>query len=425
MTSAPVAQPRIHSRRSARGLRKLVLGVAGLLGFLLTWELLPALGVVDARFLPPATTVLAQLATEFQDLEFWRNVGRTMTTWFLGLLIATVGAVAIGTVIGLVPYLRRLTHTTVEFLRPIPSVALIPLAILMFGFQVPAALLIVVYASFWQVFVQVLYGVADVDTVARDTAKSFGLTRASRFRNLVLPTALPSNARRRSASGTIVSLISAVSPACPALLGAIPLIVSTSLFCERTKSTKADRNRTLRVGVSDITFRYANERPRRTLACETHILRSSSGDAAVPSGVMGRAARDDRVHEHPGPVRHRCAAPGDEFVRLAERRQLQRQRARHAVRRMKARHVDGNERHERRILLEQRNRREGGSRFQQMRRKTQPGVVKLPLEQPSHRHVCPIDDPAVVGQIAQRNALGASQRMRRIGDDRKRLVLHE
>jgi ABC-type nitrate/sulfonate/bicarbonate transport system permease component len=191
MTSAPVAQPRIRSRRPARGLRKFVLGVAGLLGFLLTWELLPALGIVDSRFLPPATTVLAQLATEFQDLEFWRNVGRTMTTWFLGLLIATLGAVAIGTVIGLVPYLRRLTHTTVEFLRPIPSVALIPLAILMFGFQMPAALLIVVYASFWQVFVQVLYGVADVDTVARDTAKSFGLTRASRFRNLVLPTALP------------------------------------------------------------------------------------------------------------------------------------------------------------------------------------------------------------------------------------------
>jgi ABC-type nitrate/sulfonate/bicarbonate transport system permease component len=191
MTSAPVAQPRIRSRRPARGLRKFVLGVAGLLGFLLTWELLPALGIVDERFLPPATTVLAQLATEFQDLEFWRNVGRTMTTWFLGLLIATLGAVAIGTVIGLVPYLRRLTHTTVEFLRPIPSVALIPLAILMFGFQMPAALLIVVYASFWQVFVQVLYGVADVDTVARDTAKSFGLTRASRFRNLVLPTALP------------------------------------------------------------------------------------------------------------------------------------------------------------------------------------------------------------------------------------------
>jgi len=97
----------------------------------------------------------------------------------------------LGTVIGLVPFLRRATHTTVEFLRPIPSVALIPLAILVFGLQLQAALLIIVYATFWQVFVQVLYGVADVDSVARDTAKSFGLSRAERFRFLVLPTALP------------------------------------------------------------------------------------------------------------------------------------------------------------------------------------------------------------------------------------------
>ncbi|TPX05084.1 ABC transporter permease [Schumannella luteola] len=192
MTTARVAPPtRMRARRQTHRIRKVVLGVAGLLGFLATWQLIPALGIVDPRFLPPASEVLAQLGHRFVDLEFWRNVGRTLTTWGIGLLIATVAAVALGTVVGLVPYLRRLTHTTVEFLRPIPSVALIPLAILLFGFQVPAALLIVVYASFWQVFVQVLYGVADVDTVARDTARSFGLTRAERFRELVLPTALP------------------------------------------------------------------------------------------------------------------------------------------------------------------------------------------------------------------------------------------
>ena len=97
----------------------------------------------------------------------------------------------LGTIIGLVPFLRRATHTTVEFLRPIPSVALIPLAVLMFGYQIQAALLIIVYASFWQVFIQVLYGVADVDAVARDTARSFGLSRGSRVVNLVFPTALP------------------------------------------------------------------------------------------------------------------------------------------------------------------------------------------------------------------------------------------
>lgn len=183
--------PRRRSARRMRTLRKFALGVAGVVGFLVTWQLLPTLGLVDPRYFPSATTTLAALGQELRDLEFWRNVGRTMTAWGIGLAIATVLATVLGTVIGLVPFLRRATHTTVEFLRPIPSVALIPLAILMFGLRIEAALVIIVYASFWQVFIQVLYGVADVDTVARDTARSFGLSRGSRIVNLVFPTALP------------------------------------------------------------------------------------------------------------------------------------------------------------------------------------------------------------------------------------------
>ncbi|MEI3868658.1 ABC transporter permease [Microbacterium sp. CCNWLW134] len=182
---------RLRSARRARAFRKVALGALGIAGFLITWQLIPTLGILDARFFPPPTEVLARLATDVRDLEFWRNVGRTMTAWGIGLAIATVLAVILGTVIGLVPFLRKATHTTVEFLRPIPSVALIPLAILMFGIQLQAALVIIVFASFWQIFVQVLYGVADVDAVARDTAKSFGLPRAQRIRYLVLPTALP------------------------------------------------------------------------------------------------------------------------------------------------------------------------------------------------------------------------------------------
>ncbi|HET6301828.1 ABC transporter permease [Microbacterium sp.] len=178
-------------QRRLRTLRKVVLGLAGIAGFLVTWQLLPTLGVVNPAYFPTATDTIAQLFALSRDLEFWRNVGRTLTSWALGLLIATVLAVVLGTIIGLVPFLRRATHTTVEFLRPIPSVALIPLAILMFGYQLQAALLIIVFASFWQVFIQVLYGVADVDAVARDTARSYGLTRGAQIRSVVFPTALP------------------------------------------------------------------------------------------------------------------------------------------------------------------------------------------------------------------------------------------
>lgn len=182
---------RTRTRGARRTLRRAALGLLGVIGFLVTWQLLPSTGIVNPASLPTATDTLTQLGVLLRDVEFWRNIGRTLTGWAIGLAIATVAGVVLGTLVGMIPVLRRGTHTTVEFLRPIPSVALIPLAVITFGLQLQAALVIIVYASFWQVFVQVLYGVADVDTVARDTARSFGLTRGARIRHLVLPTALP------------------------------------------------------------------------------------------------------------------------------------------------------------------------------------------------------------------------------------------
>lgn len=177
--------------RRPRSLRKPLLGLTGLVGFLVAWQLIPTLGLVNSQYLPHVTDVLVRLSEELRDLAFWRRLGSTMTAWAIGLTVATLAAVVLGTVIGLVPFLRRSTHTMVEFLRPIPSVAIIPLAVLMFGIRMQAALVIIIYAAFWQVFVQVIYGVADVDAVARDTARSFGLTRRERLSHLVFPTALP------------------------------------------------------------------------------------------------------------------------------------------------------------------------------------------------------------------------------------------
>lgn len=69
--------------------------------------------------------------------------------------------------------------------------ALIPLAVLLFGTGMESTLLLVVYASFWQMFVQVLYGVQDVDPVARDTARSFRFRVLTQGYRLVWPTVLP------------------------------------------------------------------------------------------------------------------------------------------------------------------------------------------------------------------------------------------
>ncbi|HWL00910.1 MAG TPA: ABC transporter permease [Microbacteriaceae bacterium] len=177
--------------RRRLALRGALLGVVGILGFLALWQLAAAVGWVNAKYVPPPTAVLATLGEDALDLAFWRAVGDTLITWAIGLAISIVLAVVLGTVIGLVPFLRRYTRSTVEFLRPIPSVAIIPIAIMSFGPNRDASLVIVVFATFWQVFIQVLYGVADVDTVARDTQRSFGLGPLSRFAHLVFPTSLP------------------------------------------------------------------------------------------------------------------------------------------------------------------------------------------------------------------------------------------
>jgi ABC-type nitrate/sulfonate/bicarbonate transport system permease component len=168
-----------------------VYGVAGLAGLLVLVELLPRTGVVSPEFLPPATRIAAALADEATTGRFWAAVGDTLTGWALGLLIAVVAGVVLGVFVGSIPVLRALTASTVEFLRPIPSVALIPLAVLLYGSAIQSTLLLVVYAAFWQVLVQVLYGVADVDPVADETARSYRLGPWARVRFLLWPTALP------------------------------------------------------------------------------------------------------------------------------------------------------------------------------------------------------------------------------------------
>ena len=188
-------------------MRSAALGAGGVLAFLAFWQLAPAIGLVDGRYVPPASAVLARLVQNLGELTFWQALGNTMLTWLIGLVLAAIAAIALGTVIGLSALLRRATRTTVEFLRPIPSVALIPLAILLFGFQREAALVLVVWATFWQIFIQVLYGVADVDAVARDTARSFGLGTGARLRFLVLPTALPYLSTGLRLGGTVALIL--------------------------------------------------------------------------------------------------------------------------------------------------------------------------------------------------------------------------
>lgn len=186
-----------------------LLGSLGIIGLLALWEIAPRLGAVPERYFPPVSEVLTTLAQRATTAPFWEAIGHTLYGWALGLAIALAAAILIGFALGATPRLRAFTTSTVDFLRPIPSVALIPLAVLMYGTDIRSTLLLVVYACFWLIYIQVLYGVADVDPVAEQTARSYGLGRLARIRYVVWPTTLPylmTGLRLAAAVGLILSI---------------------------------------------------------------------------------------------------------------------------------------------------------------------------------------------------------------------------
>lgn len=188
--AAPVAPQR--PRSPARGfLANATLGVAGLLAVAIVVQVLAPLGIVRAQDLPQTTTILAALVGLLGERTMWAAVYDTIYVWAIGLGVATVAGVVVGMLLGSFEPLRRATYSTVEFLRPIPSVALVPLVVLLFGPRYESALVLVIYAAFWQVLVQTVYGVADVDPVVADTARSYRFSRFGVIRHVIWPTALP------------------------------------------------------------------------------------------------------------------------------------------------------------------------------------------------------------------------------------------
>src|SRR5690606_3299680 len=101
-------------------------------------------------------------------------IGTTLYGWLVGLVIALVLGVVVGVLLGASRIVRDFTHSTIEFLRPIPSVGLIPIAVVIFGVRPDATIAVVAWACFWVLLVQVIAGVADIDPVAEATARSYG-----------------------------------------------------------------------------------------------------------------------------------------------------------------------------------------------------------------------------------------------------------
>jgi ABC-type nitrate/sulfonate/bicarbonate transport system permease component len=127
--------------------------------------------------------------------------------WALGLGIATALAVPIGILLGSSDFAAAAFRVPIEFLRPIPSAALIPLLFLTLGTTLKSEIFLASFGAFWPLLVQTMYGVRDVDPVAADTARSFGVGRLERLYRIKLPSAVPYIATGVRISSTVALIL--------------------------------------------------------------------------------------------------------------------------------------------------------------------------------------------------------------------------
>jgi NitT/TauT family transport system permease protein len=154
----------------------------------------------------PSSTLRA-LVDELWSGSLSGEIGDTLSAYFQGLAIAIIVGVAAGVLIGSSRTLLDATSVVIEFLRPIPGVALIPLAILFFGLGLPARRFVIAYAAAWPILFNTLYGVRGGERMLHDVARTSGVGRTGRLFRVTLPAALPSIATGIRVSAAIALLV--------------------------------------------------------------------------------------------------------------------------------------------------------------------------------------------------------------------------
>ena len=168
------------------------LAAVGLLAFLLLWEALPKLGLLNPILMPPPSQIPAALIREVRSGTWILAVVSSLSHYAEGLAVGSALGLLLGVAAGMFRVFENLTAWIVRLLRPIPGLAWVPFAIIWFGVEPSAAIFIIAIGVFWIVFFATQGAVRGVDRDLIEVAQAFGFRSAfARLIKIVLPAATP------------------------------------------------------------------------------------------------------------------------------------------------------------------------------------------------------------------------------------------
>ncbi len=185
--ATPVWLSRLKSARPGRLSAWLVPAL-----ILAAWQATASLGWLSVNVLPSPAGVVRAFWKLTLSGELAANIGVSFVRAALGFAIGGGIGFALGLANGLSRISETLTDSTLQMVRNIPHLALIPLVILWFGIDEGAKLFLVALGVFFPVYLNTLHGVRNVDPQLIEMGSSYGMTRGDLFRRVILPGALPS-----------------------------------------------------------------------------------------------------------------------------------------------------------------------------------------------------------------------------------------
>lgn len=159
---------------------------------LIIWQIASKAGILSAKTLSAPTDVLLAAVELTQSGELFHHVWVSLWRALIGFLIGGGIGFILGLVNGLFRTSEMLVDTSVQMLRNIPHLALIPLVILWFGIGEEAKIFLVALGVLFPIYINTYHGIKSVDAGLIEMGKMYGLNRVSLFFNVIFPGALSS-----------------------------------------------------------------------------------------------------------------------------------------------------------------------------------------------------------------------------------------
>ncbi|MDX2211936.1 MAG: ABC transporter permease subunit [Oculatellaceae cyanobacterium bins.114] len=188
---ASQAHPKIGQIFSKRWFRRIKPWIVPV-GILLLWEILARLQLLRVELMPAPSTVLSAAIALLVSGELLHHMAVSTGRAFVGFLVGGGFGFLLGLINGMLPSAEEYLDASMQMLRNIPNLAMVPLAILWFGIHEESKLFLVAIGVFFPIYMNTFHGVRNIDPELIEVAKVYGLRSWNLFWQVILPGALSS-----------------------------------------------------------------------------------------------------------------------------------------------------------------------------------------------------------------------------------------